>query len=124
MRADFLVTDGTRKTSAVVVTFENSKLRRSGIVGKYVAPTELADFVRAALQICRAYGAGKKARRDDGECVAAGARRFGFNLFQHEMPLPQNRQKTNCLVLLVLFSNKTSQEFHESLLQLASHFQE
>jgi hypothetical protein len=62
--------------------------------------------------------------RDDGEVAAAGTSRFGFNLFQHEMPLLQNHQKTNRLVLLVLLSNKTSREFHESLLQLASHFQE
>lgn len=49
-----------RRGIFVVVTFENPKLRRSGIVGEYVAPTELVDFSRAVLQICRAYGAGKK----------------------------------------------------------------
>jgi hypothetical protein len=49
-----------RRGIFVVVAFENSQLRRSGIVGKYVAPTELADFFRAVLQKCRAYGAGKR----------------------------------------------------------------
>jgi hypothetical protein len=35
------------------------KLRRSGIISEYVAPTELAGFYFVVLQICRAYGAGE-----------------------------------------------------------------
>jgi hypothetical protein len=35
------------------------KLRRSGIVSEYIAPTELANFYCVVLQICRAYGAGE-----------------------------------------------------------------
>ena len=38
------------------------KLRGSGIIPEYAAPTELADFYFVVLQICRTCGAGEGKR--------------------------------------------------------------
>jgi hypothetical protein len=70
-----------RRGIFVVVAFENSKLRRSGIVGEYVAPTELADFYAGGSTNMPRLRRWKKARRDDGEGAAAGACRFGLDGF-------------------------------------------
>jgi len=49
--------------------------------GKYVAPTELADFYAGGSTNMPRLRRWKKTRRDDGECAAAGACRFGFDGF-------------------------------------------